>query len=219
VSGVFLPGPFSSELSRTLAEDQARLLAIEFAEVSIDAAYESILAAWGHQLKVSGFSLVHENLQARLRAVYLMAHSNRYDSLLLNTSNKSELAMGFSTLYGDHCGGLSPIGDLLKTQVFELARRHYEEGLLPRGVLDRAPSAELGPNQKDSDRLPPYPDLDKVLRHLVEQHGDPHTDLERRVFKTLMATEFKRWQSPPVLKVSDHGFGRGRRYPIAHQYR
>jgi len=146
----------------------------------------------------------------------LMAYANRVGSLLLGTSNKSELAVGYSTLYGDLCGGLQPIGDLLKTEVFQLAKLlNKERTLIPKGVIDRAPSAELRPGQKDQDSLPPYETLDPIVRRLVEGQSAPRGPLEKKILGMMMKSEFKRWQAPPILKVSDHAFGRGRRFPVA----
>ena len=149
-----------------------------------------------------------------------MAYSNRFGSLLLNTSNKSEFAVGYSTLYGDQCGGLSVIGDLLKREVYQLARFFNEEQeVIPSFIIDRAPSAELAPNQKDQDSLPEYEDLDRSVERIVEQTKKARTSTEKWVLEKLMQSEFKRWQAPPVLKVSNHAFGRGRRLPIAQKSR
>ena len=162
--------------------------------------------------------LTNENLQARLRGLFLMAVSNRESSLLLGTSNKSELAVGYSTLYGDMIGALMPIGDLVKSEVFALSRYYNSQSeLIPPGIIDRAPSAELRANQKDQDSLPPYEELDPIVQSLVEGRHAPSSPLEQRVLDMMMKSEFKRWQSPPILKVSDHAFGRGRRFPIAHR--
>jgi NAD+ synthase (glutamine-hydrolysing) len=169
-------------------------------------------------LDLSGFGLVHENLQARLRGMSLMAYSNKENSMLLTTSNKSEYAAGYSTLYGDMCGGLAPIGDLTKEQVYELARYYNQQGeVIPPEIIERAPSAELRPNQKDEDSLPPYESLDKSVTFLVEKSGVAKSATDKWLLPVLMRTEFKRWQAAPILKVSQHSFGRGRRYPIAHR--
>lgn len=126
--------------------------------------------------------------------------------------------MGYSTLYGDLCGGLSPIGDLLKTEVLQLAEFiNSKEEVIPRFIIDRPPTAELRPNQKDEDSLPKYSLLDKSVNHLVTQCQTPRNALDKTVVNALMRTEFKRWQAPPILKVSDRSFGRGRRLPIAHR--
>jgi NAD+ synthase (glutamine-hydrolysing) len=137
---------------------------------------------------------------------------------LLNTSNKSELAAGYGTLYGDLCGGLSPIGDLTKQQVYELSRLYNKEyELIPEGIITREPSAELRPNQKDSDSLPPYAELDKAVENLIESQKPAKSKVEQFLLNALFKSEFKRWQSPPILKVHEHSFGIGRRMPVAHR--
>jgi NAD+ synthase (glutamine-hydrolysing) len=166
------------------------------------------------------FGVTNENLQARLRAIFLMAYSNRSQSLLLGTSNKSEMAVGYATLYGDLCGALEPIGDLFKTEVYKLAGLiNREKEIIPHEILNRPPSAELRPGQKDADSLPPYETLDPIVRRLVEGQTAPRGELERKILSMLMKSEFKRWQAPPILKVSDHAFGRGRRFPVASRAR
>jgi len=147
-----------------------------------------------------------------------MGHSNLNNSLLLTTGNKSEYATGYCTLYGDMCGGLAPIADLTKEQVYELAN-HYnsETELIPAKIIDRAPSAELKPNQKDQDTLPPYEELDSAVINIVQHSKAPKTQTEKWLLERLVQTEFKRWQSAPILKVTSHSFGRGRRWPLAHK--
>jgi NAD+ synthase (glutamine-hydrolysing) len=147
-----------------------------------------------------------------------MAYSNQNNSMLLTTGNKSEYASGYSTLYGDMCGGLAPLGDLTKHQVYALAEYYNKEDeIIPSDIITRPPSAELRPNQKDQDSLPPYDALDKSVVSLIEQFKEPKTDSDKWLLPILMRTEFKRWQAAPILKVSPHAFGRGRRYPIAHK--
>jgi NAD+ synthase (glutamine-hydrolysing) len=178
----------------------------------------------GDALGLSDFGIVHENLQARIRGTLLMAVSNAHGSLLLNTGNKTEYAAGYTTLYGDQCGGLAPLGDLLKREVYALAEyynRQYEsagEELIPRFIIDRPPSAELRPNQKDQDSLPPYEDLDAAVENIVQKRKTAKSKTEKWLVRALAKSEFKRWQAPPVLKVSDHAFGRGRRMPIAGNF-
>lgn len=217
---VALPGPFNSPDSLASAKQLASNLGANFYDLSIEPAYNSLLDEITDTFGEMSFSLMHENLQARLRGLLLMAYSNRFGSLLLNTSNKSEFAVGYSTLYGDQCGGLSVIGDLLKREVYQLARFFNEEQeVIPSFVIDRAPSAELAPNQKDQDSLPEYEDLDRSVERIVEQTKKARTSTEKWVLEKLMQSEFKRWQAPPVLKVSNHAFGRGRRLPIAQKSR
>lgn len=218
VTAVALPGPFNAPQSLALAEKLAKNLTVELKTVNINTMYQEVVRALELGLGLSEFGLVHENLQARLRGMTLMAFSNKENSLLLTTSNKSEYAAGYSTLYGDMCGGLAPIGDLTKQQVYELARYYNQhDELIPQEIIERAPSAELRPNQKDQDSLPPYEELDAAVKYLVEKSGSAKSPAEKWLLPILLKTEFKRWQAPPVLKVSPHSFGRGRRYPIAHK--
>lgn len=218
VTCVFMPGPFTSKESFKYASELAERLDVRFLQLSIDAEYDSIVRKLERIFGHMEFGVTQENLQARLRGLLLMAVSNRESSLLLGCTNKSELAVGYGTLYGDLVGGLMPIGDLLKTEVFKLARYYNsEDELIPREIIERPPSAELRANQKDSDSLPEYDELDKIVHNLVEGLHAPRNDLETRILEMMMKSEFKRWQSPPILKVSDHAFGRGRRFPIAHR--
>lgn len=220
VVGITLPGPFNDPRSKTLAEDLAKNLGIQLHNLEITEAYEAIVKTLHAGLGESPFGLVNENIQARVRGVLLMAYSNKMNSMLLTTGNKSEYATGYATLYGDMCGGLAPIADCLKTDVVELTKsynRHRE--IVPDYIITRPPSAELRPDQKDEDSLPPYALLDKGVRNLIECQKPARTPMEKWLLETLMKTEFKRWQAPPILKVSPHAFGRGRRMPIAHRAR
>jgi NAD+ synthase (glutamine-hydrolysing) len=216
VNGIALPSEHNSPLSLELAKGLAKNLNIAFYEVPIQSVYQSVRSSIDKAFGIREFGLIHENLQARIRGMILMAYANKENSLLLTTANKSELAAGYSTLYGDVCGGLAPIGDLTKRQVYELCR-HYnlDRELIPEKILTRAPSAELRPNQKDQDSLPPYEDLDDSVDRLVRDCGPIKTPTDRWLYKALTRSEFKRWQAPPILKVSPHSFGRGRRYPVA----
>jgi len=218
VIGVTLPGPFNEPRSRTLAEQLARNLGISCLNLPIEQSYQAIMQTMHSFLGEFPFGLVNENVQSRVRGLLMMAFSNHTGSMLLTTGNKSEYATGYATLYGDMCGGLAPIADLLKSEVYALAK-HYnlERELIPQEIITRPPSAELRPGQKDQDFLPPYDQLDKAVRNLVELQKPARTDVERWLVGVLVKTEFKRWQAPPVLKVSAHAFGRGRRMPIAHQ--
>lgn len=212
-----LPGPFTSELSIRLAERLALNLGIEHKTSPISGAYQSLSSQFQQTLNWREFGLPFENLQSRLRGLTLMAYSNSANSLLLNTGNKSEIATGYSTLYGDMNGGLAPIGDLFKTEVFELARWiNRNEEIIPHEIIERPPSAELRANQKDEDSLPPYSKLDPILEKLIVQCAEPKTELEKQIAKLIKNAEFKRWQSPPILRVSNHAFGRGRLYPISY---
>jgi NAD+ synthase (glutamine-hydrolysing) len=212
VLGLFMPTEFTSKESGQLARDLALKLKIEYREFPIQHLFEQ------HKLSLKsllGFpvpEIVFENLQARIRAVTLMAVSNSMSSLLLGTSNKSELAMGYSTLYGDLAGGLLPIGDLLKKQVVSVAKTFSS---IPEQMINRSPTAELRHEQIDEAELGPYATVDQFVENALTKfslHGGS-PELQRR----LLRSEFKRWQAPPILKVSRHAFGRGRRWPIAHQ--
>ncbi|MGZ3770303.1 MAG: NAD+ synthase [Bdellovibrio sp.] len=220
VTAIGMPGPFSASESLSLAEQLAKNLSIDFKVIEIKEMYKGIIDSIEKGLGKIEFGLVHENIQARLRGLTLMAFANKENSMLLTTSNKSEYASGYSTLYGDMCGGLAPLGDLTKEQVYALAEYYNQQAeIIPRQIIERPPTAELRPNQKDQDTLPPYEELDKAVVNLVENSAEAKTKTEKWLLPVLMRNEFKRWQAPPILKVSKHSFGRGRRYPIAHKDR
>ena len=216
VKAIALPSPFNQTMSLDLAKQLAKNLQIEFIQMSISEAYEVAKKSVDQSYGITQFSVVHENIQARLRGLYLMAYSNHQNSLLLTTSNKSEYAAGYSTLYGDMCGGLAPIGDLTKKQVYELAKIYNKKtNLIPELIITRAPSAELRPNQKDQDSLPEYNLLDQSVVKLIEKSSEPTNATDRFLISQLYRTEFKRWQAPPILKVSARTFGKGRKWPIS----
>jgi len=218
VSVVAMPGPFSSPASLKLAEALAKNLMIQLTTVAINDTYQTITKDLEKAWSLKEFGVTQENIQARLRGMILMAYSNKENSLLITTSNKSEYAAGYSTMYGDMCGGLAPLGDLTKKQVYQLADLYNEQSeLIPQEIINRAPSAELRPNQKDQDTLPPYSELDAAVVNLVEHSSAAKSNAEKWLLPVIMRTEFKRWQAPPILKVSEHSFGRGRRWPIAHR--
>lgn len=218
VTAFALPGPFSAPESLQLAKDLAKNIHIELKNIEINTAYEAISSQLEKEFNDLEFSSVHENIQARLRGLFLMAHTNYKNSLLLSTSNKDEYASGYCTLYGDMCGALAPIGDLLKTQVYDIANYYNLQGeIIPKKIIDRAPTAELKPNQKDQDTLPPYDELDNAVLNLVQKKKEAKTATEQWLLKALMRSEFKRWQAPPILRVTEHAFGRGRNFPIAHK--
>lgn len=229
VTGVAMPGPFSSPESLEDARVLARNLGIRFEVVPIVGLYEAFLAALSPLFAGAPADVTEENLQARIRAVILMALSNKWGSIVLTTGNKSELAVGYCTLYGDMSGGLAVISDVPKTLVYELARvanrRHHDA--IPENVFRKAPSAELRPNQRDTDSLPPYEVLDPVLRSYIEDSlpardiaarlGLP-LDFVRGVVNKVDRNEYKRQQAAPGLKVTTKAFGSGRRFPIAHKF-
>lgn len=218
VSLFALPTEFNKPESFRLAQQLAANLKLELDVIPIQSIFETIKIEIDSQFNIKEFGLVHENLQSRIRGMLLMAYANSAGSLLLTTGNKSEYATGYTTLYGDMCGGLAVIGDLTKKQVYELAN-HFNNSyeLIPKQIITRAPSAELRPNQKDQDSLPAYELLDASVVKIVENRKKTTTKTDQWLLQALMRTEFKRWQSPPILKVSEHSFGRGRRYPVAHK--
>ena len=216
VHAIAMPGPYNAELSLSLAEQLSQNLGIGFSNIPITNTYNTVLSELEKSFLPSSMTLTHENIQARLRGLFLMAYSNQNQSLLLSTSNKSEYATGYSTLYGDMCGGLAPLGDLLKRDVYALAKHYNRESeLIPGEIITRPPSAELRPNQKDQDSLPPYDALDESVNHLVTQSKKSRNETDQWVLNKIYQTEFKRWQAPPILKISPHAFGRGRRWPLA----
>lgn len=227
VIGVAMPGPYSSGHSLTDADALAANLGIALRHHSITPLFESFLALLSNGQRLA--DLAEQNLQARLRGLILMTLANRENGLVLTTGNKSELATGYSTLYGDSCGALAPLGDLLKTQVYALcAALNQEAGfdLIPRSTLEKPPSAELAPGQLDSDSLPPYPVLDQILNaFLVSQAGFGelrHLGYDgatvAKEVQRVMRNEYKRRQMPPVLKVSRKAFGSGRVFPIVQRF-
>ena len=229
VVGVGMPGPFSSKGSIEDARALAGNLGIRFEMASITPAYEQFLQSLDPLFAGSPRDVTEENLQARLRGVTLMALSNKWGALVLTTGNKSELAVGYCTLYGDMCGGLAVISDVPKTLVYSLAhvanRRH--PGAIPTSVFEKPPSAELRADQKDTDSLPPYEVLDPILRAYVEEYRAPQEiardldqplDLVKRIINLVDRNEYKRQQAAPGLKVTSKAFGIGRRFPIAQKF-
>lgn len=218
VQAVALPGPFSSPNSEQYARELAKNLGIQMKTLPITPAYETAIKSFEDVFTKMDFGLMNENMQARLRMLYLMALTNRTNSMLLNTSNKSEMCVGYSTIYGDMSGGLAVIGDLLKSDVFRLSEYYNREReIIPGEIIKRPPSAELRANQTDQDSLPPYNELDPSVVRMVEKMRPPKGKVDEFVLNKMMKAEFKRWQAPPILKVRDHSFGRGRRLPVAHK--
>jgi NAD+ synthase/NAD+ synthase (glutamine-hydrolysing) len=229
VTGVAMPGPYSSDHSLTDARAMAERLGIRFTVISISGVcdrFEQELAP-----VFDGFprDVTEENLQSRLRGVTLMALSNKTGALVLTTGNKSELAVGYCTLYGDMCGGLAVISDVPKTLVYDLSRiaNRRHNGAIPERVFTKPPSAELRPDQKDTDSLPPYDVLDPILEAYVEQYHAPRDiaaklqlplELVQGIVNKVDRNEYKRQQAAPGLKVTTKAFGIGRRMPIAQRY-
>jgi NAD+ synthase/NAD+ synthase (glutamine-hydrolysing) len=229
VTGVAMPGPFSSEHSLTDARALAEALGIRFEVAPIGATYERFLEVLDPIFGTTVRDVTEENLQARLRGVTLMALSNKWQALVLTTGNKSELAVGYCTLYGDMCGGLAVISDVPKTLVYELSRvaNRRHPGAIPESVFTKPPSAELRPNQKDTDSLPPYEVLDAILKAYVEEYEAPAAiaarlnlplELVRDIAQKVDRNEYKRQQAAPGLKVTTKAFGIGRRFPIAQRF-
>jgi NAD+ synthase (glutamine-hydrolysing) len=224
---LLMPSQFSSDHSINDARDLAKKINIQYDIVFIEDIYKSFESTLKTHFAGKKPELTEENLQARIRGMLLMAISNKFGNILLNTSNKSEAAVGYGTLYGDMAGGLSVLGDVYKTEVYELARYINKDGeIIPESTLNKPPSAELRPDQKDSDSLPPYDILDQVLYHYIEKRKGPKEliamgfdeALVKRVLKLVNINEFKRAQMAPVLRVSPKAFGVGRRMPIVGKY-
>jgi NAD+ synthetase len=228
VYGVSMPSRYSSPEG---VEDAARLasnLGIHFATIPIADSFEAITSALSDQFAGLEPDVTEENIQARIRGMLLMALSNKFGHLVLATGNKSELAAGYCTLYGDMVGGLGVIADIPKTKVYSLAHHINREGeVIPGRIIARPPTAELKPDQKDQDVLPPYDILDAILAAYIEEgkglgeivaKGFDEATV-RDVIRRVMDSEYKRQQAPTVLKVSGKAFGEGRRFPIAHGYR
>jgi NAD+ synthase/NAD+ synthase (glutamine-hydrolysing) len=234
VIGVGMPGPHSSEHSLTDARALANNLGIRFEVVSINAGYNSMVDTLNPLFTGSETDTTEENLQSRLRGVTLMALSNKFGSLVLTTGNKSEIAVGYCTLYGDMCGGLAVISDVPKTMVYRLSRvanKHaVEQGRpapIPENTFTKPPSAELRPDQKDTDSLPEYPVLDAILEAYIEHYqAVPEIaaqlkiseDLVRDIVRKVDRNEYKRQQAAPGLRITRKAFGVGRRFPIAHRF-
>jgi NAD+ synthase (glutamine-hydrolysing) len=233
VIGVSLPSIISSEHSRADARELAANLGIRFETIAIADAVASCEAALAPLFRGRARDVTEENIQARVRGVLMMAISNKFGALLLTTGNKSEMAVGYCTLYGDMCGGLAVISDVFKTQVYALAnwinsdaKRAGRTPPIPQSSIDKLPSAELRPNQTDQDSLPPYDVLDAVLKGYVEE-GLSRRDLVAQgfadavvadVIRKVDLNEYKRKQAAPGLKITPLAFGVGRRIPIVQKY-
>ncbi|HUB59567.1 MAG TPA: NAD+ synthase [Puia sp.] len=227
VRAILMPSPYSSGHSVSDAEQLSRNLHNPYDIIPIREVYESLLHTLRPVFGDSPFGLAEENLQSRTRGNLVMGLANKFGYILLNTSNKSELATGYGTLYGDMAGGLGVLGDVYKIQVYALARYLNRNGeVIPRNVLEKAPSAELRPDQKDSDSLPEYDILDKILYQYIERRQGPREitalgideALVTRVLKLVNSNEYKRNQFCPIIRVSCKAFGVGRRVPIVAKY-
>ncbi|MCB9032446.1 MAG: NAD+ synthase [Chitinophagales bacterium] len=228
VLSVLMPSQFSTNHS---VDDSIQLLEnlgnAPHKIIPIKEVYDSFIDKLQPHFNNKPFDVTEENMQARIRAVYLMALSNKLGCILLNTSNKSEAAVGYGTLYGDMCGGISVLGDVYKTKVFELCKFiNKDQEIIPWHIINKPPSAELRPDQKDSDSLPEYSILDTILYEYIENRKGPdeiealgfEEALVSRVLRMVNRNEFKRYQTPPILRVSTKAFGSGRRLPIVGKY-
>jgi NAD+ synthetase len=222
---VIMPSRYTSALSLQVAHQQIQLLDLKYQEISIEPEYNTFISSL--HLDSNKANITTQNLQARIRAVMLMAISNQTHALLLNTSNKSELAVGYGTLYGDMCGAYGVIKDLWKTDVYQLSQYRNQISLvIPEGIITRAPSAELAPGQLDTDILPPYDILDEILKQYIEQQKSPKEIINlgfdektvKKIIHMIYQNEYKRKQGPLGLRVSTMPFTRERRYPITNKF-
>lgn len=227
VRAAFLPGPYTAVESREGARTVAENLGVALMEVPITPIHEALLSALSGIVDTAG--VVAENLQARIRGLLLMAFANALGYAVLCPGNKSEVAVGYNTLYGDTVGALAPIGDLLKEEVYALGRyinEFHRREIIPESIFRRPPTAELRPDQRDDQDLPPYSLLDPLLRAFLVENATAEklvssfgADLVKDVVRRVYRTEYKRKQLPPVIKVSPKAFGMGRRYPLTHRFR
>ncbi|GAB6034124.1 NAD+ synthase [Galenea microaerophila] len=227
VEAVMMPFRYTADMSVEDAKAEAEALGVRYEQLPIEAIYQSFEQTLAERFAGTETDVTEENLQARIRGVLLMAISNKVGALVLATSNKSEVAVGYSTLYGDMVGGFSPLKDLLKTQVYQLALyRNQIQPVIPERVITRAPSAELRPEQKDQDSLPEYPVLDAIIQAYVEQDKTPDEiealgfdrQVVLKVVNLINRNEYKRRQAAPGVRLTQRAFGRDRRYPITHGY-
>jgi NAD+ synthetase len=223
-----MPSPYTADISWIDAREMAHRMGVRYDEHSIVPEFEAFLATLAGEFANSPVDTTEENIQARIRGTLLMALSNKFGAIVLTTGNKSEMATGYCTLYGDMCGGLAVISDLPKTWVYRVARWvNRDRELIPDSSITKAPSAELRPNQTDQDSLPPYDVLDAILEaYVVEDRsvaeiialGFREADV-RRVVRLIDLSEYKRRQAAPGLKVTSRAFGVGRRQPVAQRWR
>lgn len=229
VRAVMMPSPYTADISWIDARDMAERLSVRYDEMSIVPMFDAFNATLAGEFKGLPLDATEENIQARIRGTLLMALSNKFGSIVLTTGNKSEMATGYCTLYGDMAGGFAVIKDVAKTLVFRLARWRNTQGeeIIPDRIITRPPSAELRPDQKDEDSLPPYPVLDAILARYMEQDesiaeiiaaGFKPEDVER-VTRLIKINEYKRRQAPVGIRITHRGFGRDWRYPITSKFR
>jgi len=230
VKGVLMPSPYTSQESLEDAHQLARNLKIEMLTIPIDRVFESYLKVLEEAFKKASPDTTEENIQARIRGNYLMALSNKFGWLVLTTGNKSEMATGYATLYGDMAGGLAVIKDVYKTDVYRIGRwynRKKGAAIIPKRVFEKAPSAELRPNQTDQEKLPPYEVLDEILKYYIEENLDPEEIVDKgfarniilQTIEMLRKSEYKRKQAPVGIKISTRAFGKDWRMPITNRFR
>ncbi|MEA2077255.1 MAG: NAD+ synthase [Candidatus Marinimicrobia bacterium] len=226
VYGFAMPSKFSSDHSIKDAEQLAKNLGIHFNEISVESVYESFLDSLKKQFAGTSFGLAEENLQARIRGTILMSIANKKNALVLTTGNKTEIALGYCTLYGDMCGALGPISDLNKIDVYTLSRylnEQYGFDLIPQNTIDKKPSAELAEDQYDPfdyEVVSPLVDellTNKPIDELIKKTGDP--ELVNRILNMIRITEYKRWQAAPGLRVTSNAFGQGRKMPLINHFK
>ncbi|PPD27833.1 MAG: NAD(+) synthase, partial [Methylomonas sp.] len=228
VEAVLMPSRYTADISNTDARLEAEALGVKHHIIPIEPAVNAFIAMLAPLFAGAQHDTTEENIQARCRGVVLMALSNKRGKLLLTTGNKSEMSVGYTTLYGDMAGGFAPLKDVSKQLVYQLAEyRNSLSPVIPQRVIDRPPSAELAPDQKDEDSLPPYVVLDPILALYIEQdwsaadivaRGYPQDAVERAV-GLVDRNEYKRRQSPPGIRITPRAFGRDRRYPISSRFR
>ena len=225
---VMMPSKYSSEGSVADSEKLIKNLSITSENISIQPVVDKTLEMLNGSFKEKGEDVTEENLQSRIRGIYLMALSNKHGYLLCTTGNKSEIATGYATLYGDMCGAVSVIGDVYKTQIYKIAEYiNRNEEIIPKEIITKVPSAELRPNQTDQDSLPPYDLLDRILKMYLEEQKEfeeislaiGNKNVVQKVLQLVDMNEFKRKQTAPVLRVSTKAFGYGRRFPIVQGWR
>jgi NAD+ synthase (glutamine-hydrolysing) len=229
VRGLFMPSPYTSGESREDAYALAANLGIKMIEIPIHDIFRSYLSALKEEFHGLPSDTTEENLQARIRGNILMGFSNKFGWLVLTTGNKSEMSVGYATLYGDMAGGFAVIKDVPKTMVYELCSWRNNQGkkIIPDRIFYKEPSAELRPDQKDTDSLPPYPELDPILKAYIEEDKSMEEILSlgcepecaQKVIRMIDASEYKRRQSPPGIKITLKAFGRDRRFPLTNKYR
>jgi NAD+ synthase (glutamine-hydrolysing) len=228
VHAVMMPSDYTASISVADARDMVKRLGVRYSEIAIKPIFDAFVAQLAGEFAGLATDTTEENLQARTRGTLLMALSNKFGSLVLTTGNKSEMAVGYATLYGDMAGGFGVLKDVAKTMVFRLANyRNSQSAVIPQRIIDRPPSAELRPDQTDQDSLPPYDVLDAILAAYVERDLSARdivalghdAAIVRKVIRMVDFAEYKRRQAPPGPRITPRNFGKDRRYPITSKYR